>query len=93
MYLTHYNEGQRPYTGFDFNFAALPRWALYKRMTPYNEGSFTCNWDVIVATIRVEPSVLLFFAFISKSVNNQCYNPYYDTFPSDISFRAPTVFA
>src|SRR5277367_2078780 len=31
----------------------------------------------IVATIRVaEPSVLVFLAFISKTVNNQCYNPY-----------------
>src|SRR5277367_6773336 len=32
------------------------------------------NCLLIVATIRVEPSV--FFAFISKTVNNQCYNPY-----------------
>ena len=31
---------------------------------------------VIVVTVRVEPSVLAFLAFISKSVNNQCYNPY-----------------
>src|SRR5277367_882914 len=31
----------------------------------------------IVATIRVEPSVLVFLAFISKSINNQCYNPYF----------------
>src|SRR5277367_1776778 len=30
----------------------------------------------IVSTIRVEPSLFLFLAFISKSVNNQCYNPY-----------------
>src|SRR5277367_2011308 len=30
----------------------------------------------IVATIRVEPSVLVFLAIISKTVNNQCYNPY-----------------
>src|SRR5277367_4746088 len=30
----------------------------------------------IVATIRVDPSVLVFLAFISISVNNQCYNPY-----------------
>src|SRR5277367_3633029 len=30
----------------------------------------------IVATIRVEPSVLVFLAIISKMVNNQCYNPY-----------------
>src|SRR5277367_4212835 len=35
--------------------------------------SYEC---VIVATIRVEPSLLVFLAFISKSVNNQCYNPY-----------------
>src|SRR5277367_3012522 len=31
---------------------------------------------IIVATIRVEPSVLVFLAFISKTVNNRCYNPY-----------------
>src|SRR5277367_4293676 len=30
----------------------------------------------IVATISVEPSVLVLLAFISKSANNQCYNPY-----------------
>src|SRR5277367_2274305 len=30
----------------------------------------------IVATIRVDPSVLVFLAIISKSVNNQCDNPY-----------------
>src|SRR5277367_3557085 len=30
----------------------------------------------IVATIRVEPSVLVFLAFISKTVKNECYKPY-----------------
>src|SRR5277367_4074535 len=30
----------------------------------------------IVATIRVDPSVLVFLAIISESVNNQYYNPY-----------------
>ena len=29
-----------------------------------------------VATIRVEPSVFVFLAFISKAVNNRCYYPY-----------------
>src|SRR5277367_5827853 len=33
-------------------------------------------YSSIVATIRVELSVLVFLAFISKTVNNQCYNPY-----------------
>ena len=30
----------------------------------------------LVATIRVEPSVFVFLAFIAKTVDNQCYNPY-----------------
>ena len=30
----------------------------------------------IGATIRVEPSVLVYLAIISKTVNNRCYNPY-----------------
>src|SRR5277367_5097805 len=35
------------------------------------------------AMIRVEPSMLVFLAFISKTVNNQCYDPYI----SERSFR------
>src|SRR5277367_1265427 len=31
---------------------------------------------VIVATIKVELSMFVFLAFIWKSVNNLCYNPY-----------------
>src|SRR5277367_1165814 len=39
----------------------------------------------IVATIRVEPSV--FLAFISKAVNNRCYNPYISGKISKRSFQ------
>src|SRR5277367_2838543 len=39
----------------------------------------------IIATIRVEPSVLAFLAIISKSVNNQCYNTFLESSFRDLS--------
>ena len=43
--------------------------------------------------IRVEPSVLVFLAFISKTVNNQCYNPYIFGKISKSSFQKCMVVA
>ena len=47
-----------------------------KIIIPFYRISKRRKFVSVVATIRVEPSVLVFLAFISKAVNNQCYNPY-----------------
>src|SRR5277367_2252360 len=60
----------------------------HKGMAPYNEGSFTCKISIgiLYTGLKLRPHLstiisvsfrfVPFFAFISKSVNNQCYNPY-----------------
>src|SRR5277367_3868326 len=64
----------------------LPVWSAESEVTEY-EAPYETKTACIVATIRVEPSVLVFLAIISKSVKNQCYNPYIFGKISKRSFR------